>query len=98
MTTVADRWIVTNHDFKKHESFAIAEGERDRLIQANPGMRFRVLRIKTSIQPAGGFQRLRALLQEAQSFTAIAGASADLHQRIRDALRETASHEEKSNA
>ena len=46
-----DRWIVTSHKFHQHRTREAAESERARLFQTVPGKTFRLLRIKTNLQP-----------------------------------------------
>lgn len=54
---MADRWIITRHRYKQHETLEAAEAERERLRALLPG-EFYLLRIKTSQRPSGAIGRL----------------------------------------
>lgn len=46
---MADRWIISSYVFAEHGSRALAEAEAIRLTDKYPGKKFRVFRIKTSL-------------------------------------------------
>lgn len=50
---MANRWIITAHRFHEHETLAAAETELKRLTAAT-GKKFRIYRIKRSVEPDEG--------------------------------------------
>lgn len=55
---MADKWIVTDKEYVKHDTLGAAEHERDRLCGTIPKRKFRVLRIKTNVAASNGFDAL----------------------------------------